>query len=101
MRLGISIAVGIFEKSRRLRIARVSLDMLSPEYSPSRPHDHGCPHRSTLMPSCLTARGGLRYSPPGILPCASSNNLVRILRDPPPLDCRGPRAQNVLPSPTS
>src|SRR5260370_8901875 len=42
MRLGIWMDVGIFEKSRRLRIARISLlldcpDMLSPETYRSRP----------------------------------------------------------------
>src|SRR5450756_1279889 len=36
--------VGILEKSRRLRIARISLDMLSPETYHSRPPGKTCLH---------------------------------------------------------
>src|ERR1700737_5111384 len=90
MRLGISMDVGIFEKSRRLRIARISLDMLSPENLPSRPPEFDCLH---LM-AVITREGRAGYGPPVLV------LIAQLLRSPEPaaLDCSEPRAQNVLPS---
>src|ERR1700722_8320039 len=85
MRFGIWMEVGILEKSRRLRIARISLGMLSPENLPSRPPGCDCQHRTAgytregralALPSgfgtdCAIAKG-LRVLPPSTAedPCA-------------------------------
>src|SRR5260370_41060826 len=90
MRLGIWMDVGIFEKSRRLRIARISLDMLSPENLPSRP-----PGFDGLHPmAVITHEGRAAGRPPGF----GSDCAVTEFSGFAALDCNKPRTLSVLPS---
>src|ERR1700761_2513801 len=82
MRFGIWMEVGILEKSRRLRIARISLGMLSPENLPSRPPEWYCQHRT----SDCTREGRALARPPGF----GSDAQLQRSSEPAALDCRGP-----------